>query len=148
METDDPISSELFDTLRSEGDFGASVGMEKVEKLEAVLKVEFPSLVQTFFTEFGAGGVNGFEIYGIVKDPFTDGGIPNIVWVTEELRKDGAPHHFIPISDTGDGGYYCLDLSNFEEGQADCPVIYLNVAHLTDSAFDSFEKFLEYVLEE
>ncbi len=97
-----------------------------IEKAQLALEVRFPPLYVDFLREFGAGGIGGFEIYGLTGKEVTSAGIPDVVWYTLRARNEWAfPHHLIPIYDLGDGLVYCLDLKSMEsEGEAVIVALY------------------------
>ena len=79
---------------------------------EQVLGLKFPPTYRLFLKQFGCGSVAGFEVYGIVNDEFEQSSIPNGIWLTLRLRRLAqAPPSLVFVSDTGDGGYYAIDVS-------------------------------------
>jgi antitoxin YobK len=102
---------QLIDSNTAIADFSGPKDETLIEKAEAVLKVTFPNTYRLFLNRLGCGGIRGAEFYGVVHEDFEKSGIPDAVWLTLKHRKNSnAPHAVIPISDTGDGAYYALDL--------------------------------------
>lgn len=88
---------------------------ELIKAAENILGLKFPPMYRLFLKKYGCGGLGYVEVYGLTKESspdFEKPGIPDGIWLTLEERKTGGlPNHFIIISDTGDGYWYCLDSS-------------------------------------
>lgn len=86
-----------------------------VNAAERRLGVIFPAEYRTFLKEFGWGGPDGTEVWGISsKFPETD--YPSVVRKNAEARnKDGLPHNLLAFETTGDGGYYVFKLNSSTE---------------------------------
>jgi hypothetical protein len=102
---------------------GASRG--EIERAQTKLALTFPDRYREFLEQCGAADINGELVMGLGEAAAdqqldlvgntllerTDGVIP--------LRED-----LLPLSPTGDGGWYALDLSRVRKG--DCPVVIWN----------------------
>jgi hypothetical protein len=95
-----------------------------VNAAEMRLKVKFPPDYSRFLSDYGAGGIGSFEIYGLNDDNLNAIGIPNLVWYMEKARKEWQlPQSLIPIYDLGDGEVFCLDISVARDETDEVPVI-------------------------
>lgn len=114
----------------NEIDFCGKISEETIKSAEEILDIGFPNSYKTFLRELGCGDVRGSEIFGLIKDenfllelvPLV--GIPNVVWVNLQWRRDFfLPSNIILIYGIGDGSHYALDLSQMDD-QGECPVVY------------------------
>ena len=104
-------------------DFHGAKSEELICQAEEALGIHFPPTYRAFVSHLGCGGIRGYEFYGVIDENFENSGIPNAVWLTLRDRTDcGLPKSFIPICDTGLGGYYVIDVSQVN-ADGDCPVI-------------------------
>jgi hypothetical protein len=102
---------ELIEDHLDEADFEAQPE-ERVARAERELGVRFPPSYRRFLLEFGAGGIGGEEIYGLINDDFEDARPPQAVGLTREFRRDGhISDDLIVIYNLGQGSYYALDTS-------------------------------------
>ena len=121
---------------------------ELIRLAEKALGLKFPPTYRLFLHKYGCGGVRGLEIYGLTKEysnDFNNLGSPNGIWLTLDERKDDyLPHHFIIISDTGDGYWYCLDASQpNDEGEYSVVVWGLDMAEKDkEKVAEDFGEFL------
>lgn len=87
---------------------------------EAALGDKLPPTYRKFVEALGAGDFDGFELYGVVDSDFENSSVPNGVWLTIDERKSSSlPSGLVIVASTGDGSYYCLELS----GGEDAPVV-------------------------
>lgn len=118
---------------------------------ENALALKFPPTYRLFLKKYGCGGFRGFEIYGLTKDHsvnFENLSIPNAIWLTLDERKDDyLPHHFIIISDTGDGYWYCLDSSQ-PNSEGEYPVVIWGLDMAEKDKEKVAEDFGEFLLNE
>jgi len=104
-------------------DFHGAKSEELIRQAENALDLRFPPTYRAFVSRFGCGGLRGYEFYGLIDENFVNSGIPNAVWLALRDRIDyGLPKSFIPICDTGLGGYYVIDVSQIN-ADGDSPVI-------------------------
>lgn len=83
-----------------------------IDAAEMLLSLRFPPTYREFLRQLGCGDVAGLEIFGIVDENLKRPGIPNGIWLTmDERQQSSAPVNLVFVSDTGDGGYYAIDLS-------------------------------------
>ena len=132
-----------------DADFCGSVAKDKVASAEDILRVKFPKSYSMFLEKYGAGDIAGVELFGIIKDPTTDGQmVPNGIWLTLNLRKESAlPQEFVVVSETGYGPYYVIDTS-FKDDSLESPVYTWDVGNQKEKVYDSFGEFLLSLLEE
>ena len=130
-------------------DFCGSVTVERIRRAEQILGVKFPKSYFQFLEKYGAGDIAGIEIYGIIKDPETDGhGVPNGIWLTLNLREEAAlPKEFVIVTDTGCGPYYVLDTSETSE-DSESPIYMWDVGNQKQRVAESFGEFLFTLLKE
>ena len=120
---------------------------ELIQKAEQALDLNFPPTYRTFLKKYGCGGIGGFEIYGITRD-FDYASIPNGIWLTLDERKDDyLPKHFIIVSDTGDGYWYCLDASQVN-ASGEYPVVIWGLGIPEKNKEKVAEDFGEFLFEE
>jgi len=94
-----------------------------VQLSEKKLGITFPTSYRAFLKKYGNGGINAFDVSGLSKFNYNNTGTGGIIYETLKLRKDFAvPNHIITVSDTGDGSYYALDLSQMNT-ENECPVV-------------------------
>lgn len=126
-----------------EADFVGAINAESIKLSEEELDVKFPQSYKEFLKKYGCGDIFSIEFFGIVSDDEIDAeGIPNVVWLTKDLRKDGLSKGYIPVSETGDGLYYVLD-TNKVDNNNECPVLLWAPGNLkTEIAYEDFGSFL------
>jgi hypothetical protein len=94
---------DIIEQLNSKDFFSGPKEIELICSAEEALNLIFPPSYKVFLEKYGAGGVNGSEIYGLTKSskkPFLTPGVPDAIWLTLDERKDDyLPKHFIIISD-------------------------------------------------
>ena len=111
----------IVDANRSRGFFGGPCDDKLVAAAETAIGIAFPPTYREFVRQLSAGNFRAFEIYGVTGANFDRGKVPNGIWLTLQLRREGAiPPNFLVIADAGDGAYYCLDL---RPGGQECPVV-------------------------
>ena len=104
-------------------DFHGAKSEELIRQAENALELRFPPTYRAFVSRLGCGSLRGYEFCGLIDENFENSGIPNAVWLALRDRIDcGLPKSFIPICDTGLGGYYVIDVSRFN-ADGDSPVI-------------------------
>jgi hypothetical protein len=102
---------QLIEELKDD-DFHGPKPESLIRLAEETLGLSFPPTYRTFLSRYGCGGVEGFEVYGLVSDDFVHSGIPDAIWLTlDERETGGAPPSLIFVAHTGDGGYYAIDVS-------------------------------------
>ncbi|WP_430909121.1 SMI1/KNR4 family protein [Maribacter sp. 2-571] len=126
-----------------DADFCGPVAPDKITSAEEILGVKFPKSYSLFLKKYGAGDIAGIELFGIIKDPTTDGPmVPNGIWLTLNLREESAlPKEFIVVSETGYGPYYVIDTS-FKDDNFESPVYIWDTDNQKEKISDSFGKFL------
>lgn len=92
--------------------FDKGVSEEQIQSVEEFLSVTLPESYKWFLKKYGAGGINGFELFGI------ESGIDikncSLVTITEEYRKKGLHDNLVIIEYQGEY-VTCLNTSNQEE---------------------------------
>ena len=102
---------------------------ELVRKAEATLGLKFPPTYRRFLREFGCGGFASEEFYGITRDNFETGSVPNGIWFTlAERREFDLPHNFILINSLGEGSEYAIDTSRVGDDEEN-PVVILAIGY-------------------
>jgi hypothetical protein len=96
-----------------DADFAGPPGAATIAAAEAALGLALPPTYRRFVERLGAGSIGGFEVYGVITEPF-DGPLPDAVWATLDARHGpGAlPATMILVGDDGMGGSYVLDTAN------------------------------------
>ena len=121
LDLDDAIK--LIEDNRSRGHFSGEKPEDLILKAEEALGVKLPPSYRLFISKYGCGNICSLEIYGIIKDDFENGTVPNGIWATLNQRKlSNLPQELILITDTGDGGYYALNAYNKSSGE-EYPVV-------------------------
>lgn len=83
---------------------------ELVKKAEEALGLRFAPQYSDFLLRFGTAYVGFYEIYGVINEEFSNSSVPDSIWCTlVERREVGLLNHLVIISDTGNGGFLCLD---------------------------------------
>ncbi len=134
---------EIIEKHIDEADFVGSISIVSIQKAEKILKVLFPKSYKIFLNKYGCGDIFSKEFFGIISDDQIEiEGIPNVVWLTQELRKDGLPNKYIPISETGDGYYYLIDTEDIDEND-ECSIFLWDFgSQKFEKNYDSFGTFL------
>ncbi len=119
----------IVNSYPGRGFFAGPRDPELIAAAESVLGVTFPPTYGEFLRRLGAGNFGSFEIYGITNANFDNGKIPNGIWLNVKHRKlSMLPHNLLVIGDTGDGGYYGLDL----RGKGEAPVVLFYLRGIAD----------------
>ncbi len=96
---------------------------ELVERAERALGLTFPPTYRRFVRQFGCAGLAPDEFYGVLDSDFVNSSVPDAIWMTLWARREAnLPVHLIIVSDTGDGGWYAIDLSQSTAG-GESPVV-------------------------
>jgi antitoxin YobK len=114
-----------FDLIKasSKGDFAGEQPEERIDRAEQALGLSFPPTYREFVKRMGCGDIFGEEFFGIVGDDFENSCVPNGIWLTlEERRTRDLPYWLILVGDTGDGGYYAIDVSQ-KTSAGESPVV-------------------------
>jgi hypothetical protein len=81
---------------------------------EQDLRVGLPAALKMFFSEYGWGGPNGTEVYGL-SDTLPESEYPSLVEANVDARKRGCPTTLIVFASSGDGGYYAMLDSSMDD---------------------------------
>ncbi len=104
-------------------DFYGPASEALIARAEGTLGLAFPASYRAFLTSLGCGGVSGLEFYGLIDDDFEHSSVPDAVWLTLTLRRTtSAPDSLVVVSDTGDGGYYAIDVAQ-KDADGESPVV-------------------------
>jgi cell wall assembly regulator SMI1 len=101
---------------------GHGANQADISSAEAALGTKLPESYKAFLREFGWGGVDSWNLFGVGV------GVPNylhLVRVTESERTEAHPHippPLIPVMNDGFGNHYCLDTRSLHDGE--CPVVF------------------------
>ncbi len=133
----------------NDANFCGPIALNNIMLAEEILGVNFPKSYTMFLEKYGAGDIIGIELFGIIKDPTTDGQmIPNGIWLTLNLREElSLPKEFIVVSETGYGSYYVIDTS-LKDDSFESPVYTWDIGNKKEKISDSFGEFLFSLLEE
>jgi len=105
------------------GDFHGPKPESLIAHAEQTLGLVFPPTYRQFLSRFGCGGARGCELYGLIDDDFENSSVPDGIWLTlDERRTSQLPKSLILVSDTGDGGYYAIDVSQ-KTPEGDSPIV-------------------------
>lgn len=124
----------------SDGNFSGPKSALSIDYLEDTLEVVLPASYRHFLAKLGSGDIFGIEIFGITRENTIGYGIPDLIWLTKELRKNGLPAKLIPVLDSGDGGFYVLDTA-VEFSNSECPVALYFFDGSIENVSDNFAGF-------
>ncbi len=129
------------------GDFEGEKSEDLIQKAEVFLGLKFPSDYRDFLSKLGCGDINGTEIYGIISDEFENSSIPNMVWLTNNRRKEfSVPKNLIFIA-SSDEYDFVIDTKQGKDGKS--PVLKWFTNGDTKLAYTSFYEFVrKYVLKD
>lgn len=103
---------QLIDEHDDEADFDGAKSDDLIQRAEQALGLTFPPTYKQFLSRLGCGDIAGAEFYGIIKDDFANSGVPDAIWLTlKQRRMSQLPESLVLVSETGDGGYYGIDVS-------------------------------------
>ncbi len=109
------------------GDFDGQKSEGLVAKAESALGIRFPPSYRSFLLDYGCGGFDGFEVYGLIDENFIDSSVPNGIWLTLNERSGiGLEKNFVIVGSGGDGTYLALDTGSQDEN-GEAPVVRLSV---------------------
>src|SRR5687767_13664650 len=107
---------ELISSNKAKADFVSARPDTLIEAAEQRLGLRFPPTYREFLRKLGAGNFGASEFYGIIDENFNHSSVPNGIWYTLTERDEvELPKNLIVIGDTGDGGLYCLEVSDEKE---------------------------------
>lgn len=90
-------------------DFGSPASAEEISDSELSLGVVLPKSYKTFLARLGAGDFDGHEFYGLISGNLRAEGVPNMLWLTQTMRKEMPwPPFQIPVYSTGTGSWVSL----------------------------------------
>jgi hypothetical protein len=118
-----------------------------LDAAEAALGLRFLPTYRRFVAEYGAGSLNGREVYGAIDQDW-EATVPDAVGLTLDERDVSAmPETYILIGSTGDGDWYVIDTGQ-ADGEGESPVLRWmpgvaeNEAGPPERVADSFGAFL------
>lgn len=131
-------------------DFDGPVSSALIELSERELGVAFPNSFRDFLGRYGVGGFGSSEIYGVVGEPRDDSSVPDLVWLTKDLRSTiGLRHDLVPIAASGAGEWICLDLSTRDAaGEASVVLVPNAAGGAVEFYADDFGDYLLGVVED
>ncbi|MEK4486103.1 SMI1/KNR4 family protein [Psychrobacillus sp. FSL H8-0484] len=139
---------EIIEANQEEADFIGEIDEQTIIDAENKLKVKFPKSYREFLKKYGLGDIFGQEIYGLGTD---ETGIPNMIWITKELReKENLPNNLICFYFADDGEYFCLDCSKVRSNNDDDgPVVsYISGLPIKEQPFEMIaENFGDFLSE-
>lgn len=100
------VKTLLRELIKGDGQYKPATSQE-IAKAEKELNMTFSSDYKQFLREVGAFTYGSLEVYGLGVSPTSH---LNIINVVKDFRnEDGFPDTVIPLSEIGDGHYYCYD---------------------------------------
>lgn len=137
------ISAEFKEAMRSATIAGpASESM--IQAAENRLSLRFPPEYRRFLEEYGAAGLTGFDIAGLVHEDYSEPPFwVDIVTGTErfrEMMEGSLPDTMVPISHDGCEIQYLMDLAD-QDGSA-CPVFQYGPEVNGEMVAKSLEEFI------
>ena len=114
---------QAFQLIGRDGNFHGPKPEALIVHAEQVLGLTFPPTYRQFLSRFGCGSVPSYEFYGLIDDDFENSSVPDAIWLTlDERRTSQLPESLVLVSDTGDGGYYAIDVSQ-KAPSGDSPIV-------------------------
>lgn len=93
------------------GFFKGEISSELILKAELFLDIKFPNSYKYFIANLGCGSIKCLEFYGIVNENFTNGKVPNGIWLTYNERiVSNLPKYLLIIGQSEDGYYTLIPL--------------------------------------
>ncbi|MFD2444179.1 SMI1/KNR4 family protein [Bacillus sp. CGMCC 1.16607] len=139
---------EIIETNQEEAYFIGEINEQTIIDAEYKLKVKFPKSYREFLKKYGLGDIFGQEIYGLGID---EAGIPNMIWITKELREiENLPNNLICFYFADDGEYFCLDCSKVQSNNDNnAPVVsYISGLPIKEQPFEIIaENFGDFLFE-
>jgi hypothetical protein len=109
----------IIEANRGRAFFAGRRNIALVVAAEGVIGGSFPPSYREFVLQLGAGNFGSTEFYGVIDENFYDSEVPNGIWLTLRERVDSKlPFNYIIVSATGDGAFYCVEMSR----ETDTPV--------------------------
>lgn len=103
---------QLIAANAASADFAGPRPDQLISSAEYALGLTFPPTYRSFVGRLGAGAFGGDEFYGVITDGFENSSVPDAIWLTLKQRiTSQSPRSLIFVSDTGDGAYYAIDVS-------------------------------------
>jgi cell wall assembly regulator SMI1 len=102
--------------------FGCGASDTEINHAERSLSVKLSTSYRNFLHEFGWGGVEHLEIFGLGSD------VPHyldLINMTQRERTEmepAIPNYLVPLMNDGGGNHYCLDTRKMKNGE--CPVVF------------------------
>lgn len=125
----------LIQDYGEEDDFTGVSNSANILKVEEMLGLKLPKSYKWFIENYGHGGINGVEVYGISKAD-----IPSCVRHTNNYRQYGLPVELVVIENC-DEWLYCIDTGKMVDDE--CPIVRWDKN--SKSTFLSFNNFYEYL---
>ncbi len=123
-------------------DFLGGADESRVLEASRILGIEFPPSYEKFLRLFGVGDFAGFEFFGIIMKNFLGEGIPNMIWINQNLRSElKLPSHLLVIAHTGYGPWFCIDTSVRDENRESPVCICSAQGQRMEIAYDNFAEF-------
>jgi len=118
---------------------------------EDVLGIEFPPTYRLFIKKYGCGGIDGSEFFGLIGPNFESSGVPDVVWITLDLRRSSLlPDSLIPVYALGNGSYFAIDRS-IKSTNSESPVVFWDAGSppedRREDVAEDFGQFMLMVLE-
>lgn len=139
---------EIIESNKEEAFFSGSLSDDIILKAEKILELTFPPSYRKCIEKYGNISIFGIEIYGIIKDPEIDAKmIPNMVWITKDMRESGLSKDFIVVADSGYGPVYVID-TTIKDTENESPVFLWDIDGSSEKIADNFGDFFYDLLNE
>lgn len=102
--------------------FGRGASPAEIAAGEQALGLTFPESYRAFLSEFGWGGVEDIEVFGLGLDVPTFLDLVRVTHVERLEAEPQLPQHLLPILNDGYGNHYCLDTSIRNDNES--PVVF------------------------
>ncbi len=102
--------------------FGRGASEAEIKDAERILGVMLSASYRRFLRDFGWGGVEHLEIFGLGSDAPHYLNLINMT-LRERIEMEPAiPNHLVPLMNDGAGNHYCLDTRQMKKGEG--PVVF------------------------
>jgi antitoxin YobK len=114
--SDFDVAAVSIDQNAQRGFFAGPRDESLIQLAESALGFSLPPTYRAFVLRFGAGNFGAAEFYGVINDNFDSGKVPNGISLTIKNRQENRiPKELIVVGSTGDGDYYCLEITPGKE---------------------------------
>jgi len=120
------------------------VRRNKIEQAEKMLGVKFPASYKSFIEEFGAIGIDGFNLAGLTERDVGEPG--DVVAFTQYCRSEyGLPDEYIALN-FDDGDYFLAIDTKMQDAMSESPIVLIDPVKKTHHGPISANSFGEYLI--